>query len=85
MKQFFLIIFLAFLAVSLGIKGVDLWTIGTNVDGDGIGIHFMGFEINDRVSKDSIPSYAAGFIMTGLATLLLTVLLIAKKTQRTGK
>lgn len=32
--------FLAFITVLMVNKGIDLWSLGTNVDGDGIGVHF---------------------------------------------
>jgi hypothetical protein len=52
-------------------KGLELWSLGTNVDGDGIGIHFLGLEINDRVSEASIPTYAVCFFVVSFITLLI--------------
>jgi hypothetical protein len=53
-------------------KGLDLWSLGTNVDGDGIGVHFLGFEINDRVPEESIPSYAIGFFISSIFALIIS-------------
>jgi hypothetical protein len=69
-------IFLAFISVLMVNKGLDLWSLGTNVDGDGIGIHFLGLEINDRVPEAKIPSYAIGFFVTSLITLLIAIALV---------
>jgi hypothetical protein len=71
-------IFLAFISVLMVNKGLDLWSLGTNVDGDGIGIHFLGLEINDRVPEAKIPSYAIGFFVTSLITLLIAIALVRK-------
>lgn len=79
MNRILLLSFLALLTATLAFKGVDLWSLGTNVDGDGIGIHFIGFEINDRVPKASIPVYAIGFLASSLVTLLIGIVLIGGK------
>lgn len=60
-----------FLSVVAGLmlsKGMDLRSIGTMVDGDGIGVSFLFFEINDRVPAHRIPVYAYGFLIAGLMT-----------------
>lgn len=59
-------------------KGLDLWSLGTNVDGDGVGVHFLGLEINDRVQEESIPSYAIGFFISSLIALLLSIAFVGK-------
>jgi hypothetical protein len=69
-------IFLALISVLMVNMGLDLWSLGTNVDGDGIGIHFLGLEINDRVPEAKIPSYAIGFFVTSLITLLIAIGLV---------
>jgi tetrahydromethanopterin S-methyltransferase subunit C len=79
MNRILLLSFLALLTGTLAFKSVDLWSLGTNVDGDGIGIHFMGFEIIDRVPKASIPVYAIGFLASSLVTLLIGIFLIGGK------
>ncbi|MCM3666197.1 hypothetical protein M3204_17395 [Mesobacillus subterraneus] len=72
-------ILLILLTALLAKEGVELWSLGTNVDGDGIGVHFLGFEINDRVPEASIPSYAIGFFVTSAITLLMTITVIGRR------
>lgn len=69
---------LAFITVLMVNKGIDLWTLGTNVDGDGIGVHFLGLEINDRVPKANIPTYAIGFFVASFITLLTAFAFVGK-------
>ncbi|MBT2687221.1 hypothetical protein J7I93_03380 [Bacillus sp. ISL-47] len=69
MNRILLLSFLVFLTVTLAFKGLDLWSLGTNVDGNGIGIHFMGIEMNDRVPEAIIPAYAIGFFAASLLPL----------------
>ncbi|MFC4323176.1 hypothetical protein [Litchfieldia salsa] len=71
-------IFLALITVLMVNKGIDLWSLGTNVDGDGIGVHFLGLEINDRVPEANIPSYAIGFFVASFITLLIALTLVGK-------
>lgn len=53
-------------------KGLELWSLGTDVDGDGIGVFFLGFEINNRVPEESILSYAIGFFISSLVALIVS-------------
>ncbi|WP_316568963.1 hypothetical protein [Neobacillus sp. YIM B06451] len=71
-------IFLAFISVLMVNKGLDLWSLGTNVDGDGIGVTFLGLEINDRVPEANIPTYAIGFFVASFITLLIALVLVVK-------
>jgi hypothetical protein len=57
-------------------KGLDLLSIGTDVDGDGIGVYFLRFEINDRVPENSIPSYAIGFFISSLVAFIVSSALV---------
>lgn len=50
----------------------------TVVDVDGIGISLLGFEINDRVTKDKITAYANGFLAAALLMLLPVIYSISK-------
>jgi hypothetical protein len=62
------------LGVLLLTQGMNLRTIGEEaVDGDGIGVYFLGMEINEKVPTADIPSYANGFLGTGTILLLLAV------------
>ena len=63
-------------------KGMDLRSLGTNVDGTGIGVHFLFLEINDRVPEKSIPSYANGFFIASLVTALAALVLAVKNLLR---
>jgi hypothetical protein len=69
-------IFLVFLTILMVDKGLDLRSLGTNVDGDGIGIHFLGLEINDRVQEESIPKYAIGFFIASIFPILIAFVLV---------
>lgn len=71
-------IFLSFVTILFLNKGLELWSLGTNVDGDGIGIYFLGLEINDRVFESNIPKYAVGFFIGSFITLLVAIALICK-------
>lgn len=77
-NRWIIFIFLAFITFLMVNKGLDLWSLGTNVDGDGIGIHFLGLEINDRVPEANIPIYAIGFFVTSFITLLIAFALVGK-------
>ncbi|MDR0140212.1 hypothetical protein RFW18_20845 [Metabacillus idriensis] len=70
--------FLTLITVLMVNKGIDLWSLGTNVDGDGIGVHFLGLEINDRVPEANIPTYAIGFFVSSFITLLIAFAFVGK-------
>ena len=76
------IVLLIAITVLLINKGMDLRSIGTNVDGTGIGVHFLFLEINDRVPAKSIPSYANGFFIASLVTALAALVLVVKNLLR---
>jgi len=78
------VILILFAVISFN-KGLDLWFLRTHVDGDGIGVHFLVFEINDRVSEESIPSYAIGFFISSLVALLLSVVFIRENIKCRSK
>ncbi|WP_240948472.1 hypothetical protein [Bacillus sp. RO1] len=69
-------------------EGLQLWSYGSDVDGSGIGVYFLGLEINDRVLEANIPTYAMGFFIAGLCTLLISIInltrLLSKSTSRTA-
>jgi hypothetical protein len=77
-NRWIVFILLAFIAVLMVIKGLDLWSLGTNVDGDGIGINFLGLELNDQVPEANIPAYAIGFFVSGFITLLIAYALAGR-------
>ncbi|MBN3554743.1 hypothetical protein JYA63_10730 [Fictibacillus nanhaiensis] len=56
--------------------GLNLRAIAENsVDGDGIGVYFLGIEINESVPAVDIPSYSNGFMGSGIIFLILAVCL----------
>ncbi|MFS0861173.1 hypothetical protein [Fredinandcohnia sp. 179-A 10B2 NHS] len=66
-----LAILLGIVSILLVKTGIELWSLGTDVDGDGIGVYFLGFEINDSVPEASIPTYAIGFFVASVVSLLV--------------
>jgi hypothetical protein len=72
-------------AVLLFNKGLDLWSLGTNVDGDGIGVYFIAFEINDRVSEEKIPSYAIGFLISSFVAFIISILFVGMNLKHKNK
>lgn len=68
------IIFL--IGVLLFNKGLDLRSLGTNVDGDGIGVYFLTIEINDRVQEGSIPAYANNFLTSSIVVFLISIFIV---------
>jgi hypothetical protein len=77
-------IFVLLIAVTVLLlnKGMDLRSLGTNVDGTGIGVHFLFLEINDRVPEKSIPSYANGFFIVSLFIALAALVLAGQSLVR---
>jgi hypothetical protein len=75
-SRWFIVCVLILFGISLLNKGLDLKSLGTNIDGDGIGVYFWGFEVNDRVPEGSIPSYAVGFIISSVLALIASLVLI---------
>ncbi|THE09132.1 hypothetical protein E1I69_23590 [Bacillus timonensis] len=76
-RMFTLIVFVT-LTISLFLKGLELWALGTDVDGNGIGVDFLGLEIIDRVPERIIPIYSIGFFIASFLTLLITFILAPK-------
>ncbi len=64
------------LSILTVLKGLELRLYGTDVDGQGIGVYFLFFEINDRVPENDIPSYAYGFFISSLLALFIAVGLV---------
>jgi hypothetical protein len=77
-NRWIIFVFLAFITVLMVNKGLDLWSLGTDVDGDGIGVYFLGLEINDRVPEANIPSYAIGFFVAIFITLVIALALVGQ-------
>ncbi|WP_128894668.1 hypothetical protein [Longirhabdus pacifica] len=77
-NRFIVPISILFIGVLMLIKGLQLWSIGDNVDGDGIGITFLFFEINDTVLTKDIPKYATIFFIAGTITILTSLIVLLK-------
>ncbi|MGP4062943.1 hypothetical protein [Halobacillus sp. H74] len=78
------VIFISYLSYMAYKKGIELRGIGTNADGDGIGISFLGIQTAERVPEANIPQHAQGFfvfsVILGISGLLLLFLPLIKKT-----
>ncbi|KGP90532.1 hypothetical protein N780_03760 [Pontibacillus chungwhensis BH030062] len=68
-----ILVLLALLSFS---KGLKLWSLGTNIDGDGIGVYFFLIEITDLLPEERIPTYAAGFFILSLVALIISIAMI---------
>ncbi len=71
--KWFLVVLLSLFGFLLLIKGIELWAIIDQVDNDGIGLHFLGVEINEVVLKEQLPSYAFGFIAAAMIPTLVAI------------
>lgn len=60
------------------LKSIGLFTMP--IDGDGIGLDFLGIEINDRLPNAQIPQYAWTFLLIGALLMLISVA-IHRKTK----
>lgn len=80
-SRWMIAVVLILVAGSLFNQGLDLQALGTNVDGDGIGIYFLAFEINGRVPEGSIPSYAVGFFLSSLVAFFIAATCISKNVK----
>jgi hypothetical protein len=71
---------IAFVLISFAIllfnNGLELWSLGTDVDGEGIGVYFFAVKINDRVPEESIPSYAIGFFISSFIAFFIAMFFI---------
>ncbi|HAQ08366.1 MAG TPA: hypothetical protein DCR24_12920 [Bacillus bacterium] len=71
--RWLLIILLSVISILFLGKGIELWTIFNNVDGDGIGISFIGMSISEGVLKESIPGFALGFTVSSLIPIIVAI------------
>lgn len=72
-------ILIAFLLLK---EGFSLMDRSRNVDGAGIGVYFLLFEINDRVPVRDIPAYANAFFIASGVMALLAFALFNKKVMQ---
>lgn len=67
------------LALLLMREGFHLLDSMKHVDGAGIGVYFLFFEINDRVLTSDIQFYAIGFFVAGFAAIIAPFVLFHHK------
>lgn len=80
------VLFLTLLSYAAFTKGMELKALGANVDGDGMGLSFIGVPLVERLPEESIPQYAAGFLLfSGMAGILSLILLVQSATRRVKK
>jgi hypothetical protein len=82
MKKSVPLIFLLILGMLLFYKGIELLQFGTNVDGDGIGVAFLGIEMADDLPEQEIPKAAAVFYTAGTSLLLYSFILAFRFRKR---
>jgi len=71
--KWFLVGLFAIMTCLFFIKSYELFTIQEHVDGDGIGLTFLGVEMNEKVSISSIASYSIGFLLMGIVSLIISI------------
>ncbi|WP_226666375.1 hypothetical protein [Metabacillus litoralis] len=76
---------LSIFAILMISKGTELWLVAANVNGDGIGIQFLGLEINDQVSAKEISRYAIGFFIASLVAIVGGFFVIARSSVKTNE
>lgn len=62
------------------LKAFALFNIinNANRDGDGIGLYFLGLEINDRLRYEQIPSYSGTFLVIGLLLVVCSIVMYVR-------
>lgn len=83
--KWYVVVLFFVLAWSLADKGMELWALGTEVDGAGIGVYFWIFEINDRVAEMNIPMYAFGFFVASAIVVLAAICLTVIASRQSNK
>lgn len=51
-------------------------------DGDGIGLYFLGIEINDKLPYGQIPLYLWSFLTIGVLLIISSIFLILRAKRR---
>jgi hypothetical protein len=82
--RWLMVLLLSIISILFLFKGIELWSAIGHVDGDGIGISFMGLSISERVLNESIPGYALGFTISSIIPILvaISIALNAKSRKR---
>lgn len=71
--RWLMVILLSIISILFLEKGIELWSSIDKVDGDGIGISFVGLSVSERVLNESIPGYALGFTISALIPILVAI------------
>ncbi|MFZ3130621.1 MAG: hypothetical protein WA125_05825 [Desulfosporosinus sp.] len=76
----FTAIILFLITIPFFTKALDLYNRFYNEvrDGDGMGLYFYGFEINDKVPYGQIPFYLWSFLAIGILLIILSVILFIR-------
>lgn len=66
------------------LKALDLYNRFYNEvrDGDGIGLYFLGIEINDKLPYGQIPIYLWSFFIIGILLMVFAVILFIRAKRR---
>lgn len=73
------VILLSVIGLLFLLKGIELWSMIGKVDGDGIGISFLGMGISDKVLNGSISGYALGFTVSSIIPILVAINIAIKR------
>jgi hypothetical protein len=76
--KWFLVVLLSLFGFLFLDKGIELWTVLNQVDGNGIAISFLGVEVSEAVLKEKIPSYAFGFTVAAVIPILVAIYIVIK-------
>jgi hypothetical protein len=79
LMRWVLVMLLSITGALFFIKGIELWSMIGKVDGDGIGISFLGLSVSDKVLNESISGYALGFTVSSLIPILVAVNIAMKR------
>jgi hypothetical protein len=80
--RWLMVLLLSIISILFLFKGIELWSAIDHVDGDGIGISFVGLSISERVLNESIPGYALGFTISSIIPILVAINIALKAKSR---
>lgn len=80
--RWLMVLLLSIISILFLFKGIELWSAIDHVDGDGIGISFIGLSISERVLNESIPGYALGFTISSIIPILVAINIALKAKSR---
>ncbi|MCM3664274.1 hypothetical protein M3204_07655 [Mesobacillus subterraneus] len=80
--RWLIVLLLSIISILFLFKGIELWSAIDHVDGEGIGISFVGLSISERVLNESIPGYALGFTISSIIPILVAINIALKAKSR---